>query len=68
MELDYDNIDNLLIKYKYVIGAKKSQTNKLLVKALFQRAIFDKLIELLKDFGSDTFHYKSQSVNMIYMN
>ncbi|CAJ0826903.1 2431_t:CDS:1, partial [Entrophospora sp. SA101] len=54
MEFDYNNIDNLLIKYKYVTVAKKSQTNKLLVKALLQRAVFDKLIELLKDFGSDT--------------
>nr|CAG8518705.1 12888_t:CDS:2 [Entrophospora candida] len=54
MEFDYNNLDNLLINYKYVTGAKKSQTNKLLVKALLQRAVFDKLIELLKDFGSDT--------------
>ncbi|CAJ0916326.1 3896_t:CDS:2 [Entrophospora sp. SA101] len=50
-ELDYNNIDNLLIKYNYVTGAKEIQRNKPLVKALLQRAVFDKLIELLKDFG-----------------
>nr|CAG8458352.1 1929_t:CDS:2 [Entrophospora candida] len=50
-ELDYNNINNLLIKYDYVTGAKEIQRNKPLVKALLQRAVFDKLIELLKDFG-----------------
>ncbi|CAH1765979.1 4827_t:CDS:2, partial [Entrophospora sp. SA101] len=50
-ELDYNNIDNLLIKYNYVTGTKEIQRNKPLVKALLQRAVFDKLIELLKDFG-----------------
>ncbi|CAJ0916338.1 3902_t:CDS:2 [Entrophospora sp. SA101] len=61
-ELDYNNIDNLLIKYNYVTGAKEIQRNKPLVKALLQRAVFDKLIELLKDFGSDTYQYKPQNL------
>nr|CAG8458396.1 1931_t:CDS:2 [Entrophospora candida] len=61
-ELDYNNIDNLLIKYNYVAEAKEIQRNKPLVKALLQRAVFDKLIELLKDFGSDTYQYKSQNL------
>ncbi|CAJ0749422.1 3075_t:CDS:2 [Entrophospora sp. SA101] len=67
-ELDYNNIDNLLIKYNYVTGTKEIQRNKPLVKALLQRAVFDKLIELLKDFGSDTYQYKSRDLDMIYMN